>query len=117
MQDPEFPSRREVLTGRVMDPTPVETHVSSLVVHVRHENLAQVRAALAGMPGIEIHAEGGGKLVVTLETTSEGDIVARLNEISLLDGVLSAALVFHHFEPAESPTRPLEPSHPVSKRS
>ena len=117
MQDPVSPSRREVLTGRVMDPMPVETHVSSLVVHVRHENLAQVRAALAGMPGIEIHAEGGGKLVVTLETTSEGDIAARLSEISLLDGVLSAALVFHHFEPAESPTRPLEPSHPVSKRS
>ena len=106
-----------MLTGRVVDPMPVETHVSSLVVHVRHEHLAQVRAALIGMPGIEIHAEGGGKLVVTLETASEGDIAARLSEISVLDGVLSAALVFHHFEPAESPTRPLEPSHPVSKRS
>ena len=117
MQDPEFPSRREVLTGRLRDPMPVETHVSSLVIHVRHEHLAQVRAALAGMPEIEIHAEAGGKLVVTLETASEGDIVARLNEISLLDGVLSAALVFHHFEPTEGHTRPLEPSHPLSKRS
>jgi nitrate reductase NapD len=117
MQDPVSPSRREVLTGRVMDPRPVETHVSSLVVHVRHENLAQVRVALVSMPGVEIHAEGGGKLVVTLETASEGDIVARLGEISLLDGVLSAALVFHHFERAESPTGPLEPSDLLPKQS
>ena len=36
--------------------------------------------------------------MVTLETRSEADIVTRLNEISLLAGVLSAALVFHHFE-------------------
>ena len=117
MQDPVSPSRHEVLTGRLMDQTSLEAHVSSLVVHVRHEHLAQVRAALVGVPGVEIHAEGGGKLVVTLETTSEGDIVARLSEISLLDGVLSAALVFHHFEPAHTPTWPLEPSHPLSKQS
>ena len=34
------------------------------------------------------------------ETDTEADIVTRLNEISLLDGVMSAALVYHHFEPA-----------------
>jgi nitrate reductase NapD len=50
------------------------------------------------MPGVEIHANSGGKLVVTLETESEADIVTRMNEMSFLPGVLSAALVFHHFE-------------------
>jgi periplasmic nitrate reductase NapD len=42
--------------------------------------------------------------VVTLETASEADIVTRLNDISLLPGVLSAALVFHHVE-----TQPVAP--------
>ena len=40
-------------------------------------------------------------MVVTLETATEWEIVARLNEISLLDGVMSASMVFHHFESAE----------------
>jgi nitrate reductase NapD len=92
------PSRREVLTGRIVDPASSETHISSLVVHVRAEDISAFRNALAQIPGPEIHAEHGGKFVVTLETTSEADIVTRLNEISLLAGVLSAALVFHHFE-------------------
>ena len=38
--------------------------------------------------------------MITLETATEADIVTRMNEISLLDGVMSAALVFHHFEAA-----------------
>ena len=43
--------------------------------------------------------DAAGGVPVTLRT-SEGDIVSRLNEISLLDGVMSAALVFHHVEAA-----------------
>jgi len=101
----ELPSRRELLTGRVIDPSP-EAHISSLVVHIRHEKLDPARAELLAMPGVEIHAEAVGKLVLTLETATEGDIVTRLNEISLLDGVLSAALVFHHFEPATPASSP-----------
>lgn len=95
----EPPSRREILTGRLTDPPPIpEAHVSSLVVHVRPEKIANARVTLGNMPGVEIHAEAVGKLVVTLETDTEADIVTRLNEISLLDGVMSTALVFHHVE-------------------
>jgi periplasmic nitrate reductase NapD len=90
-------SRRDLLTAEVTAAV-VEAHVSSLVLHVWPEHLAQVRAALAAMPGVEVPAEAGGKLVVTLETESESEIVSRMNEMSLLPGVLSAALVFHHFE-------------------
>jgi len=79
---------------------PDEFHVSSLVVHCRRERAAEIAAALRGMGGIEVH--GGvpeGKLVVTLETASESEIVERLNQVQLLDGVLAATLVFHQFEP------------------
>ena len=100
------PSRRDVLTGRAIDPAPAEIHVSSLVLHVRPENLPDLRTALAAMPGVEIHAEAGGKVVVTLETESEADIVTRMNELSLLPGVLSTALVFHQVEAEPRPTMP-----------
>jgi periplasmic nitrate reductase NapD len=100
MRANERPSRRQVLTGHLAAPAAPEAHVSSLVIHVRAEKAEAVQAALAGMPGLEIHAEAAGKLIVTLETDTEAEIVTRLNEISLLDGVMSAALVFHHFETA-----------------
>ncbi len=95
-----LPSRRELFTGRPLTPATAETHVSSLVIHIRLENVARARDALAAMPGLEIHAEASGKLVITLETSSEADIVTRMNEISMYEGVMSVALVFHHFEPA-----------------
>jgi|SRR5829696_6450447 len=100
MSAADLPSRRELLTGRLIAPALPEAHVSSLVIHVRPDNVTSVRAAMAAMPGLEIHAEASGKLVATLETSTEADIVTQMNEISLLDGVMSAALVFHHFEPA-----------------
>ncbi|HEX8664292.1 MAG TPA: chaperone NapD [Beijerinckiaceae bacterium] len=103
MSAADLPSRRELLTGRLIAPAPPETHVSSLVLHVRPDKVTAVRTALGAMDGLEIHAEASGKLVVTFETSTEADIVARMNEISLLDGVMSAALVFHHFEPAADP--------------
>jgi periplasmic nitrate reductase NapD len=79
-----------------------ELHVSSLVVHGRPERLEAIQAELVRLAGIEVHAAAAtGKLVVTLETESEDEIVARLTTISLLDGVLSATLVFHHVEPIE----------------
>jgi nitrate reductase NapD len=79
-----------------------ELHVSSLVVHGRPERLETIRLALAQLEGVEIHAAApSGKLVVTLETTSEQEVVAQLATITLLDGVLSATLVFHQVEPIE----------------
>jgi periplasmic nitrate reductase NapD len=81
---------------------PEEIHISSLVVHSRPSQAAAVAARLREMPGVEVR--GGveaGKLVVTLETTNESEVVERLNAIQVLDGVLAATLVFHHFEPLQ----------------
>lgn len=80
-------------------------HISSAIIHARPEAAAELcRRIPALMPGLEVPAAEGGKLVVTLETDSESEIVDRLNAISLMDGVLSVSLVYHHFEPpAETP--------------
>jgi len=79
---------------------PEELHISSLVVHGRPERLVSLRADLARLPGVEIHvAAASGKLVVTLETASEQEILTRLAAINALEGVLAASLVFHQVEP------------------
>ena len=81
---------------------PDEVHISSLVVHSRPGSAPDVAEHLRGLAGVCVH--GGveaGKLVVTLETASEGETLERLAGIQALDGVLAAALVFHHSEPAQ----------------
>ena len=75
-----------------------EVHVSSLVVQALPEFLDDAREAVSAMPGIEVHAAEAGKMVVTLETADEGEIVARISEISLLDGVMAVNMVFHQVD-------------------
>ncbi|WP_460451083.1 chaperone NapD [Alsobacter sp. SYSU BS001988] len=96
----DAPSRRDLLTGRVIG-AGAELHVSSLVVHVRPDRLDAVRVALAAMAGVEVHGgSAAGKLVVTLETLTEHDVVQSMGAIGELPGVLSTALVYHRFEPS-----------------
>lgn len=76
-----------------------ETHISSIVVHARPEATGAIRDTIEALPGMEVHAVSPlGKMIVTLETDSEADIVTNLNTISLLDGVYAATLVFHSVE-------------------
>jgi nitrate reductase NapD len=87
------------------DPEPAleasEFHIASMLVHVRPEMRETVHAAISIMPGAEVHAEQQGKMVVTVEGPNEGFIADRMTAMHLLDGVLSAVLVFHHVEPVE----------------
>ena len=79
-----------------------ELHILSLVVHCRPGHAADLAARIGALSGVEIR--GGtaeGKLVVLLETSSEAEIVDRLNEIQLIEGVLAATLVFHRCEPTD----------------
>lgn len=94
-------SRRDLLSGRLhADGAPaVEHHVSSLVVHARLERVPDVLAALSLMPEAEVHGEpSAGKIVVTLETGTEHDVVHIMGRIGELPGVLSTALVYDRFE-------------------
>lgn len=80
---------------------PDECHISSLVVHVRPERAAAVAARIGQLNGAEVQPrDAAGKLIVTLETASTGEIVERLDVIHDLPGVISATLVYHHWEPA-----------------
>jgi nitrate reductase NapD len=80
----------------------VECHISSLVVHSHPNRVRSIIESIGLIEGAQVH--GGmdtGKLIVTLETDTESQVVERINAIQLLDGVLAATLVFHHFEPVQ----------------
>lgn len=86
--------RRRLLFGASRD-----IHICSLVVHAWPERLDAVAEAVAQLPGAELHGRDPvGKLIVTLETESEGEIIARMSAIGDIQGVLSTSLVYQHHE-------------------
>ena len=50
------------------------------------------------MPGVEIHVHEGSRIVITIEGPSSGRLGEILTSISVLDGVISASMVFEHVE-------------------
>jgi nitrate reductase NapD len=72
-----------------------ELHITSLVVHSTPKHVQGVSALIAALPGARVHAVSpAGKLVVTLEAATAGEILSQVNGIQRTDGVLSAALVY-----------------------
>jgi len=77
-----------------------ELHISSIVVHARPDAADDIAHSIERMPGAEIHQRvAGSKLIVTLETGNTGEILQHMERINDLPGVISAALVYHHWEP------------------
>ena len=74
-------------------------NISSIIVHAQPAELLSVRSGLEQIPGVEIHAvTDDGKLVVTIETETDGETAGTFDRINTMDGVMSAAMVFHQFE-------------------
>ena len=87
-------------------------HIASLLVHCRPQWLDAVKANLGLLPGVELHQHSpAGKLVVVLEADHERDILATLEHIQQLPGVLgsTAADSFHVLRPANVGDGPAEP--------
>ncbi len=64
-----------------------EVHISSLVVHARPEGTKSIETAIGGLEGAEVHGVSEqGKLVLTLETINEGEMLSRIEEINRIAG-------------------------------
>lgn len=78
-------------------------NVCGVLVHARPDRLEAVAEELIRLPGVEVHATNAeGKLVVTVEDAEgewAGSTITRFNEVA---GVLSVALVYHHFDTVSS---------------
>lgn len=77
-------------------------HISSLLVSAKPSLLKDVEEQLAEIKIAEVaHIDPQGKIIATLETEDEAAIVQALSDIQLIDGVVSAALVFHQVDEDE----------------
>lgn len=78
-------------------------NICGVLIHAHPGKGAEVAAAIERLDGAELHQRvPHGRMVVTVEDTEEhsaGDTVLALHR---LPGVLSAALVYHYFEPEET---------------
>ena len=74
-------------------------NISSVIVHAKPTRLSSVRGNLEQIPGVEIHAAtDDGRLVVTIETDTDGETTSTFDRINAMDGVVSCAMVYHQFE-------------------
>lgn len=90
-------TRRALLTGSAAQ----AHHISSAVVVALPARREDVCARLAEMPGVEVHAAEGTRLVITIEGPTTGMLGETLTRIALLDGVIAANMVFEHIEAHE----------------
>ncbi|MBF0356505.1 MAG: chaperone NapD [Alphaproteobacteria bacterium] len=74
-------------------------NICGVLVHARPNHLPSVRTSLQALPGVEIHQESPeGRLVLTVEDTAESWAGETIKQIQDVQGVLSASLIYHHFD-------------------
>ena len=77
-------------------------NISGLIVYAQPASFPRLRASLAGIPGVEVHATtDDGRMVVTVERPTDGEMTGVFDAIGALDGVAATALVYHHDEPID----------------
>ncbi len=76
--------------------------ICSLVVQTKPESIGSVTECLGEMEGVEIHATSDeGKLVVTVDHPDRQVCSNNIMALQNVTGVLSASLVYEHFEESE----------------
>ena len=80
-----------------------EYHVCGVLLMSRPELAAGVAEALNGMPGVELHANQEGRMVVTVEGRDYGQCADMITELATLDGVASSSLVYHQIDTESVP--------------
>ena len=68
--------------------------ISSAVILAEPRHKARLAQNVAALPGVELWHETGTRLVITMETATRGEAGALLTDITRMEGVLSAAMVF-----------------------
>lgn len=73
--------------------------ISGLVVHAHPDRAPEVRDRLTKFEGVEVHTiTDDGRLVITVDLPDERQAADTLMEMQKQDGVLSASLIYNHFE-------------------
>ncbi len=79
-------------------------NISGIVVYASPDSVDALLGRLEEMRGVEVHAVGAdGKMVVTIEKASDREAADVFDRIAGTPGVLSTAMVYHHFDPDIEP--------------
>lgn len=71
-------------------------NICGCVVETRGRDAAAVAQRLLGLPGLELHASEGGRLVVTVEDTPQALAADTLAALGQVEGVLNTSLIYHY---------------------
>jgi nitrate reductase NapD len=75
-------------------------HIASLLVQHRAETATALDAVLDAAAGMELALREGGRSIVLFEGHDERALLACMDRMSTLDGVIAVSLVHHHAEDA-----------------
>jgi nitrate reductase NapD len=74
-------------------------NISSVILGVLPVDAERVRGKLQALDGVEVHAVAeDGRMIVSIESASEGATVDTFEAMRRVPGVLSASLVYHQYE-------------------
>jgi nitrate reductase NapD len=74
-------------------------NISSVIVIPRPEQVEQVLGLLRELQNVEVAAVSPeGKIIVTIEADGDRETVQIYEQISLMQGVMSASMVYHQKE-------------------
>lgn len=74
------------------------TNICGCLIHAAPGTTPRVTEALSAIPGVDVHVEHGGRIVVTVEDTETATAADRIMEMHQIPGVLTVTLTYHHFE-------------------
>ncbi|CAG1018152.1 hypothetical protein BURC_02887 [Burkholderiaceae bacterium] len=87
-----------------------EIHIAGVLVQSRPLSLLLVQRAIEAIEGAEVfQTSAEGKLVVVVEAASARQVLERVDAMRAISGVLDAALVYQHAEPAAAMQQEFEP--------
>jgi periplasmic nitrate reductase NapD len=86
-----------------------EIHIAGVLVQCRPLDLMRVMRAVNAIEAAEVfQSSAEGKLVLVIEAPAARDVLATIDGIRALPGVLNVALVYQHAEPAAAMQQPME---------
>ncbi len=75
-----------------------EYHVASFIAHAVLQNIEEIKQKISAITGAEIHATSEtGKIVFTIEASSQKQIGRCTEQIQNSTGLLSLSPVYHQF--------------------
>ena len=74
-------------------------NISGILIMIDVKKKTHVLEALKMFEGLELHkVYDDGKIVAVMERETTNEEVSAVKELNLMDGILSAVMVYHNFE-------------------